>query len=346
MKGKVEFKYESLDGLRAYSAIGIVLMHVLSNFPVKVSENLLTTFVIPWFTNLVFLFFMISSFSLCCGYYNRFKEGDVRPDVFYKKRYQRVFPFFAILVFLDLLVSPSLKSFFEGSVELTMMFSLLPNPKVSVIGVSWFLGVIFLFYIMFPFFVFLINTKKRAWLSLLISIFVCVVVGVNLKGLMPFDIEPIRRNNILYCMPYFILGGIIFLYKDFLRYSKRKGLMFLILALLSLTIYFCLMINGGVAPFVDLFVFGFVLVWAISSKTRLLNNKVVRYISGISMEIYLSHMLIFRVLEKFHFEKYIQNADLLYVLISILTILGAVVFSHVVKYKILEKLSHINNHGK
>ena len=43
-------KYESLDGLRAYAAIGIVIMHVLANIIVKPSSNYLT--LIPQHYNL------------------------------------------------------------------------------------------------------------------------------------------------------------------------------------------------------------------------------------------------------------------------------------------------------
>ena len=41
--------YRALDGLRAYAAIGIVMMHVLASLPNKPSENLLTQTIIPFF---------------------------------------------------------------------------------------------------------------------------------------------------------------------------------------------------------------------------------------------------------------------------------------------------------
>ena len=51
----VRENYSSLDGLRAYAAVGIVLMHVLANLVVKPSDNILTCNVIPWFTNFTLL---------------------------------------------------------------------------------------------------------------------------------------------------------------------------------------------------------------------------------------------------------------------------------------------------
>ena len=48
---KVRENYSSLDGLRAYAAVGIVLMHVRANLMIKLSDNILTGNVIPGFTN-------------------------------------------------------------------------------------------------------------------------------------------------------------------------------------------------------------------------------------------------------------------------------------------------------
>lgn len=55
------------------------------------------------------------------------------------------------------------ESLFEVFANLTLCQGLLPNAKISVIGVSWTLAVIFVFYMLFPFFCFLIGNKKRAW---------------------------------------------------------------------------------------------------------------------------------------------------------------------------------------
>lgn len=40
------------------------------------------------------------------------------------------------------------------------------------------------------------------------------------------------------------------------------------------------------------------MIYAISGEWKWLSNKVVKYLSGISMEIYLSHMVLFRLTEK------------------------------------------------
>ena len=70
-------RYGALDGLRTYAAIGIVLMHVLSNIGVKPTENYLTGTLIPWFTDFTLMFMVVSGFSLCCGYYDTVKTGPI-----------------------------------------------------------------------------------------------------------------------------------------------------------------------------------------------------------------------------------------------------------------------------
>ena len=73
--------------------------------------------------------------------------------------------------------------------------------------------------------------------------------------------------------------------------------------------------------------FGSWLIYALGSKDLILNNRVVRFISGISMEVYLCHMVMFRVVETVHLERFIADGDILYAFTCILVISGAVAFS-------------------
>ena len=82
----------------------------------------------------------------------------------------------------------------------------------------------------------------------------------------------------------------------------------------------------------DLLVFAAWLMYAIGSKDIVLNNRVVKYLSGISMEIYLCHMMFFRVASMLHLERFIHNNDMLYVATCIATLIGTICFSHVIKY--------------
>lgn len=103
------------------------------------------------------------------------------------------------------------------NINLTLCQGLLPNMNISVIGVSWTLAVIFVFYLLFPFFCFLLENKKRAWLA-----FICAAIYNFVCSTYFFDESHIAdraavnfsaRTNILYCAVYFIAGGLIFLYR-------------------------------------------------------------------------------------------------------------------------------------
>ena len=50
------------------------------------------------------------------------------------------------------------------------------------------------------------------------------------------------------------------------------------------------------------------------------------------MEIYHCHMMFFRVASMLHLDKFIHNNDMLYVATCIATLIGAICFSHVIKY--------------
>ena len=76
-------RYEGIDGLKAYAIIGIVMMHVLSNGKYEIGGFVFEQF-IPAFTNLVFLFMMVSAFGMCCGYYQKVIDKKIIFEYFYK----------------------------------------------------------------------------------------------------------------------------------------------------------------------------------------------------------------------------------------------------------------------
>ena len=82
-------RYEGIDGLKAFAIIGIALIHMLSNGKCEI-EGFVFSQLIPSFTNLVFLFMMVSGFGMCCGYYQKFKEQKISVGDFYTKRYIKI----------------------------------------------------------------------------------------------------------------------------------------------------------------------------------------------------------------------------------------------------------------
>lgn len=312
-------------------------MHVFSNIVLKPSENYFTNTLIPWFTDFTLLFMVVSGFSVCCGYYEKIKSGTITPNGFYKKRYMRILPFFACLCVLDLLVSPSVDQIYQLFANLTLCFNFIPNANITMIGVGWFLGVVFAFYLLFPFYTFLLDNKKRAWGSLIITL---ILVGIT--TIYSFNAEiakpSIGRGNILYCMPLFMIGGIIYLYRESLRFDTKRKALWLGVCIVLTVIFFMIpdfRESNFTLLFSELILFAVWVIYAMNSRDVILNNRFTKFISEISMEIYLSHMVIFRIVEKIHLEQYIIDNNLLYILVCIIVLGGAISFSYIMKKYVL-----------
>ncbi len=313
-------RYEGIDGLKAYAIIGIALMHVLANGEYSIGGFVFER-LIPSFTNLVFLFMMVSGFGMCCGYYQKIIDQKISVEDFYKKRYIKIWPYFTLLCALDFMMSPSKESLFEVFANLTLCQGLLPNANITVIGVRWTLAVIFVFYMLFPFFCFVIGNKKRAWgVAVVALVFNWLCSNYFNAG----------RTNIVYDAIYFIVGGLIFLYRKELAElaSKYKVIAGAIL-LIAAVAYFAL---GG-STLTMLFFCVAALIYTLSCRTGgVLVNPVAKFLGGICFEIYLCHMVIYRVLEKLHLVHLFGNGLLAYIFTAIAVICGSVVFSVCAKW--------------
>ena len=115
-------RFESLDCLRAFAVIGVVICHVLSNADLNLPENFLFQKFLPFGSEYVFLFMMLSAFSMCCAYYQKFKDRQVDLNTFYKRRYLRIWPFFALMVLIDVALGFSKESLIEAFADLTLFF--------------------------------------------------------------------------------------------------------------------------------------------------------------------------------------------------------------------------------
>jgi len=295
------------------------MMHLAANTGYSITGFFYNS-MIPSFTNFVYLFMTVSAFGMCCGYYHKMLNNQINLSDFYTKRFKKILPFFALLVLIDVLLSPSLNAIYEAFADLTLLFGFLPNAgNISVIGVGWFLGLIFVFYICFPFYCVLIKNKKRAWIVFFLSLIFNYICSFY------FDTG---RTNILYSSCYLIAGGLIYLYRTNIRSLNQWVL--LATVLFSVVLYYLI----GANTLTCLLVSSSLLIYAISNREGVLQNKFTAFISTISMEMYLSHMVIFRIVEKLGLHQVIGNDWLQYCLTLIIVLFGTVIFS-IVAQKIL-----------
>ena len=192
--------------------------------------------VIPSFDYLVYLFMIISGFGMCNGYYQKLKTGTYSIDAFYSKRYKRTVPFFALLILLNFVIEFTPKTVCEGLMEITMLFGFLPNNTLSTIGVAWTLGAIFAFYIIFPFIVFLLYSPKRGIVSFVISLVITYMCQCYFMTERFVAENFVMRHSFLYCLPYFLIGGIVYLYKDEIERFVNQFKVISLCVVLTLTV--------------------------------------------------------------------------------------------------------------
>lgn len=198
---------------------------------------------------------------------------------------------------------------------------------------------IFGFYILFPFFVFLIWNKKRAWFSLVLLTAVSYVCSVY------FTVDGAGvEANVFRWLCFFIAGGLIYLYRGQIRgwYEKLGsplgtmiGLLLVLVALIFTQVFRVSETNGLtvlVGTLQRLIGYSLVVIGALGVDTKIWCNPVSKFISGVSLEIYITHMLIFRVIEKMGLTTIAGENVISYIIACIGTIGGALVFATVYQY--------------
>lgn len=334
-------RYDGITGLKGIAILLIIFMHVAINGNYNINGFVVNN-VILQLGFMVQLFFMLSAFGMCCGYYDKIKNNEISLNVFYGKRYKKIFPFFAIIVLVEVLFSGITKKVLtEAFLDLTLVFGFLPKGNIEVVGVGWTLGVIFAFYILFPFFVFLIWNKRRAWMVFL----VCLIVRFACGNYFINDGSTVMVNIMLWSTQ-FVAGGLVYLYKDTLveKLKNRKILQRIILLLLIgvMVVNFIYLKNEIINSALVFVIFIMLIIYAISNNSFLLENKLIQIIGKYCLEVYLSHMMIFRVIEKLPINNIIGNNIILLVIIYVITVVGTLIFSIIANH-IIDRIGKFLN---
>ena len=218
--------------------------------------------------------------------------------------------------------------------ETTMLFGFLPNNTLSTIGVAWTLGAIFAFYIIFPFIVFLLYSPKRGIVSFVISLVITYMCQCYFMTERFVTENFVMRHSFLYCLPYFLIGGIVYLYKDEIERFVNQFKVISLCVVLALTVGYYItpdVINSiNIVVIKTLILYTGWLGLALGYDNRLMNNKFTNYISNLSMEIYLSHMVAFRIVEKIGIMERIESPVIrymtTYLLLVMLLVMGLTIY--------------------
>ena len=317
-------------------------MHIQANTKYHLSGNFFFDKAIPSLTWLVYLFLMISGFGMCVGYLNKFQRGIVNFEAFYKKRYEKILPFFGMLLAIAFVMEHSITTVYEISIEILLLHGLLPNNAVSVIGVCWTLGVIFLFYLLFPAFSVLMKSKKSAWVSLAISLWIAFVCDHYFFSDYFVAASFTPRHNFLYCLPMFIGGGLVYLYRNEIRVICEKYSRIVLVGCIAVSIaWYFIPYESQILFYIGtLVLYCLWLSYAVGSNSKFLSSKLMKFVSSISMEMYLAQMVIFRVVEKLHllylFGDTGMGGWMSLIFVFVITVLGLIVFIEC--YKLIVKL--------
>ena len=202
--------------------------------------------------------------------------------------------------------------------------------SLSGIGVGWTLGVIFVFYFMFPFYVFLLSTKRRAWLTVII----CFVLNWCCCNYYE-SVGETDGANFLFLAVYFVIGGVLYLYKNHIQEKVNRVPTFAVLlvtAVITMTWYLIPAKEFSLFFTVKtVILFAMWVVFAISQPMKLLGNSITKTLSQVSLEVYLSHMMIFRVVEKLKIADRINNGNVAYGVVLLLTIVLTIAFALIAK---------------
>ncbi|MBM6868105.1 acyltransferase family protein [Collinsella tanakaei] len=323
--------YRDIDGYRCIAALSIIAMHVYVKGEYTDIEPSISL-AISKLGIFVTLFFIISGFGMCCGYFEKIKNSEISVETFYSRRIKKILPFFSLLVIIDIIVERfASSSLWEGIANLSLVFNLLPDLNIQVIGVGWALGVIFLFYLLFPYFVFLLSSKPRAWIAFALSIILslsCIFYFHKADG-------QIDDRRFIYQAMFFVAGGLLFLYRNQIEgISGRNSILLKILCIGVLPLI-VISVPSWLSNIKQLVIWIPWMMLAIHREHRLFTNKFTSFISRISLEMYLSHLFIFQIVNLIGIPHLFGFGITSYIFTYVLVLVGTAVFS-LVAQKIIQ----------
>ena len=338
------------DVLRGFAALGVMASHVyaISGFP----QDPLVGATVGRFGFLVRLFFAISAFSITYVYSEKiFSQRQLQ--TFYLKRFFRIAPlfYFMILIYLALCLIEGrpFPSWYEICLSLSFIFPFVPGIHHSIVGGGWSLGLEWMFYAFFPFLLCLVRGRLSAFIVWGI---VCLIAVLRSSYFRHGVIDPILYDyGILFFsshVPFFISGmGSYFVIKRYGANSLKKHSFLLGLAIVFLGVvtiyYFKCKIDVILPEEIFISVISFLLIVASASGIPgWLDNTFTRYLGLISYSIYLTHIVVIKLLSRWGIYNWIAetigSAFGGFLIASMGTFFAVIVVSHFT-YKFIERPS-------
>ena len=293
-------------------------MRVILTFFIFVYHYFVHTSSITNDTNSLFLTFEFSTAPTICFFimsgallYNRYKK-DLDVKIFYKKRFLNVLlPYYIVYLYQYIKTAITLHTpfFVEGSKFKILLFIFAldgyMNKYFSTYHMNtgeWFLGILVIFYIIYPILVKLLDKFGRAFV-----VFIYIIFIIRLFFSFEYAIK-----DFVFCLTAFTTGMFISKY-DYLNMKKSGYINLFLLAILVLKF------NGGISnmnQFFYIFIYSvmmYLLIYNLGNmilkndKNKFLNS-IFAYLSSISYEFFLvHHIIILKLVNRINKEMFISD---------------------------------------
>jgi peptidoglycan/LPS O-acetylase OafA/YrhL len=328
-----------ITGIRAYAAIGVVLIHsggaglrdlgVLGNHIVDIGRTG------------PYVFFVISGFAVA----QSIKLSDSFKSYFLK-RFFRIAPLYYFWLVVTIIMSISY--FKNPNIDISV-FNLITHlffinfwdntSKTSIIGVEWTIPIEMFYYIILPM---MMSISRRGGLLLLLFIsWIICNLSMQYAYLLPLPTEQAQLAVHFSPFPYgfcFVLGLLAFRVRPIVGSSSFQGNVAFLCASLACLIY--MVFPGTILIFFDnevvfFSMLTFVIIVYGNNKSFfynfLFNNKSVQFLGVISYGIYLSHLQVMYFVNKINHGFFNTSTGNFIITLILTSIISALT------YKLIEK---------
>jgi peptidoglycan/LPS O-acetylase OafA/YrhL len=322
--GKPKFAY--IDCLRGYAVLMVMICHATYAIP-ELPYPVHRLGVFGWFG--VQLFFLASCITLMMSaQYEQGRIGHLHVGDFFIRRFLRIAPMFYLAAALYWIIAPSKDASLEQLLA-SLAFVNAWHPVTTtttggwqVVPGSWSVGVEFTFYFLFPFFVSLISSFRRAAFLLVAMLLLGAALNSYLTPLFTAQYGKAAADNFLYFWffnqaPVFVLGAMAFFsiraverqpagwIARSLRHSRLAlaigPLLLFIVAAAPLPFGNQLMLRFAVPQYLAVSVAFFIFILAMSQAERtILINPVIAAIGKVSFSAYLLHFAVIQLMLEDH----------------------------------------------
>lgn len=302
------------------------------------------------------IFFVISSFLA----FNSFSKVSYNTDSYFKISIKWILCKFINLfpIYLASLVAYSFwynfnyrNGFSTGSIKLWdyalhlfMLNGLIPFSSNSIIGVEWYIGVLFIFYLFVPIMFKKIKNLNTALRFLVVSCFFSFIINNVVYRFIPqIEFSGYFSNNSFWIQLPVLVCGIVFFFllKDNFKFNKNDYIPLLILTgYLIFGLFYNYSGSFTVSKIVLVSFFSVIILYILEKeKVYLLDNHFFAIFGKYSYPIYLFHYLILYFLWKyFSFNVYFNI-----IFASFISLCLALCLQHISNYITKHLLRRLNN---